>query len=146
MDNKASAEEQGGDECKSKAGTHVGSVKTFIRSLIKSDSMQLSPHMVYTAVHTGNVLQSEAIGNNGSEESDVTADCPLFNNVSFNRPVSSWRWDNRSTVPASPDRLWPPTAASVHSQGHMGGMWPSRAHVDQLNGGIMPHGGRAIHA
>lgn len=59
-----------------KANTHP-----FIRSLIKSDSMQLSAHMVYTAVHTGHVLQSEAIGNNGSEESDVTADCPPFSTM-----------------------------------------------------------------
>lgn len=91
-------------------------------------------------------LQSEATWNNGSEESDVTTDCPPFNNVSFNLLVSSWRWDNHSTVPGPQDRLRPPTAASVHSHGHMGGMWPSRAHADQLNECIMWHGGRAIHA
>lgn len=102
--------------------------------------------MVYTvAKHRGNVLQSEATWNNGSEENDVTTDCPLFNNVSFNHLVSSWWWDNHFTVPIPQDRLWPPTAASVHSHGHMGGMWPSRAHADQLNEGIMWHGGRAIH-
>lgn len=130
----------------SKPQRYVENMNTFILLLIKSDTVQLISHMVYTVVHRGYVLQSEAIGNNGSEESDVTTDCPLCNNVSFNRPVSSWRWDNRSTVPVPPDRLWPPTAASVHSQGHMGGMWPSKAHVDQLNEGIMRHGGRAIHA
>lgn len=41
---------------------------------------------------------------------------PFSNNVSFSRPVSSWRWDNHTTVPVRPERLWPPTAASVHSQ------------------------------
>lgn len=107
---------------------------------------QLISHMVHIVVHKGNVLQSQAIGNNSSEESDVTTDCPLCNNVSFNRPVSSWHWDNCFTVPVPPDRLWPPTAASVHSQGHMGGMRPSKAHVEQLNEGIMRHGGRTIHA
>lgn len=117
--------------------------------ILKSDTVWLISHMVYciqSYTHRGYVLQSEAIGNNGSEEGDVTTDCPFCNNVSFNRPVSSWRWDNHSTVPVPPDRLWPPTAGSVHSQGHMGGMWPSRAHVDHLNEGIMRHGGRTIHA
>lgn len=131
----------------SKAQLSVGNMNTFSLPLIKSDTLRLISHMLHTVVHRGNVLQSEAIGNNGSEESDVTADCPLCNNVSFNRPVvSSWRRDNRTTVPVPPDRLWPPTAASVHSQGHMGGMWPSRAHVYKLNEGIMRHGGRTIHA
>lgn len=129
-------------EVQSKPRIHVENLNTFRLPFIKTDTVQLISHMVYTVV----VLQSEAIGNNGSEESDVTADCPLPNNVSFNRSVSSWRWDNRTTVPVPPDRLWPPTAASVHSQGHMGGMWPSKAHVDQLNEGIMRHGGRTIHA
>jgi len=30
---------------------------------------------------------------------------------------------------------------SVHSRGHMGGMWPSTAHVAPLNEGIIRHGG-----
>lgn len=43
--------------------------------------------------------------------------------------------------PIHPDRLGPPTAASVHSQQHMGGMWPSRAHVHRLDKGIIQNGG-----
>ena len=57
---------------------------------------------VLTVSHRGNALQSRDIGNNASEYSDVTADCPLLNNVSFSHPVSSWRWDNRSTVRGPP--------------------------------------------
>lgn len=38
-------------------------------------------------------------------------------------------------------QIHPPTAASVHSQQHMGGMWPSRAHVHRLNEGILQNGG-----
>lgn len=70
---------------------HVEHMNTFLFPLCKCDTVPLISHMVYTVVHRGYVLQSQAIGNNGSEESDVTADCPLFNNVSFNRLVSSWR-------------------------------------------------------
>lgn len=125
---------------RSKPQTHAETINTsFLFSNRAIDSA--------SQLHAGTLsLKSEASGNNGAEESDVTTDCSLCNNVSFNRLVSSWPRDNHSTVRVPPDRQWPPTAASVHSQGHMGGMWPARAHVDQLNEGIMRHGGRVIHA
>lgn len=62
-------------EVQSKPQLHVKNMNLFILFLIKSDTVRLISHMVYTVVHRGYVLQSEAIGNNGSEESDVTADC-----------------------------------------------------------------------
>lgn len=115
----------------------MDNIRTCSQLLLKSDTKQIIQHTALTAVHRGNVLQSETVGNNGSEESDVTTDCPFCNNVSFNYPVSSWPPDNRSTVLIALERPWPPTAASVHSEGHMGGMRPSRAHVQQLKESIM---------
>lgn len=65
-------------------------------------------------------------------------------------PSTVWcRRGDWTIVPLSssaPESLRPPTAASVHSRGHMGDMWPSRAHNLQLKEGFMPHGGRAVHA
>lgn len=64
-------------EVQSKPRIHVENLNTFSFPFIKTDTVQLISHMVYTIAHRGNVLQSEAIGNNGSEESDVTTDCPF---------------------------------------------------------------------
>lgn len=99
--------------------------------------------MFHTASHRTKDLQSGDIGNNAAGSSDVTTYCPLGNNVSFSRVVVVMGQSFHCTKPS--DRLQPPTAASVHSQGHMGGMWPSRAHVYKLNEGIMWHGGSTIH-
>ncbi|KAJ7989556.1 hypothetical protein DPEC_G00305770 [Dallia pectoralis] len=77
-------------------------------------------------------------GNNATEPSDVTTDCPLGNNVSLSRSAEChWAVGQSLHCPWPPDRLQPPTAASVYSQGHMGGMWPSRAHVYRLNESII---------